>query len=218
MKSSSRRKRIALFGPLVALVLSVAAFTAAPSGADTQIQLPPLTVNASTHIKSLNMDVQVPPGTLDLAVDLNDQGTGGTLSGNMNLPPASKTISLFGMPIASTTFAMTQHAPMTGTLTLDPATFTGTMSVTASFDFAITSATTPFLPGWNLVGKSCRGTQPITVTMSGPFSLEALTTGMTFSAQYTLPKLKDCGFATPLLNWIIPGPGNTFTATIAPST
>ncbi len=35
----------------------------------------------------------------------------------------------------------------------------------------------------------------------------------TFSGTYTIPKLKDCGLVTPALNLLIPGPGNTFSAT-----
>ena len=58
------------------------------SAADTVIPIH-WTVNASTHLKSLNMDVTVPPGTFDGQVDL----TTGALTGNLTLPPATQNIA-----------------------------------------------------------------------------------------------------------------------------
>jgi hypothetical protein len=107
---------------------------------------------------------------------------------------------------------MTQNGPITGHV--DLATMTAT--VNTSFNFAITKATLSFLPWLNLVGSSCRGSAPINVTLSGPVSLTGTSS---FSATYTLPKLTGCGFLlTPILNLIIPGPGNTFTASFGPAT
>lgn len=205
MTATRHRIRIPLVASIVALVIAAATFTAAPSGAATTIPIH-WKVDASTHIESLNMDVQIPEGTFDGEVDLAT----GALTGNLNLPPASKTIRLFGLPIATTTFAMSQNGPITGHVDLA----TMTVTVDSSFDFAIKSATASFLPWLNLVGNSCRGVQPINVSMSGPVDL---TGSQTFSADYTLPKLKNCGLATPLLNAIIPGGGNTFTATFSPA-
>lgn len=42
-----------------------------------------------------------------------------------------------------------------------------------------------------------------------------LTGSSTFSSVYTIPPLQTCGLATPLLNLLVTGPGNTFTATFA---
>lgn len=199
------RTRTAVVGSVVALMLAAATFAAAPSGAASTLPIH-WKVNASTHIKSLNMDVAIPEGNFDSEVDI----VTGELTGSLNLPAASKTIKLFGLPIATTTFAMTQNGPITGHV--DFATMT--VTVNSSFNFAIKSAALSFLPKVNLVGKSCRGTKPINVSMSGPIDL---TGEQTFSADYALPKLTGCGLATSLMNLIIPGGGNTFTATFAPS-
>ena len=201
--------RISRSGLAALMVLVLAGFglatTAPPASADTIIPIN-WTVNASTTLKSLGLSVTVPPGTFVGQVDL----TTGALSGNLNLPAASKTISLLGLPLATATFSMKENGPITGHVDLA----TQTVTVNSSFTFNITSATLSIAPWLNLVGNNCRGVSPISVNMSGPVNL---TGASTFSSTYTVPKFTGCGFlVTPLLNLIIPGPGNTFTATFAP--
>ena len=163
------------------------------------------TVNASTHLKSLNMDVTVPPGTFDGEVNL----TTGALTGNLSLPSATQKISILGIPLASATFALKSNGPITGHVDLAA----GTVSVAASFTFNITNASAAILPKLNIVGNNCHGSQPITQNLTGPVNL---TGASTFSSSFTIPKFAGCGLVTPLLNLIIPGSGNTFTVTFAP--
>lgn len=213
MTTRPRRTTFAVLGSILALALAFATFTAAPSGAAEPSEPTPLlplewNVDASTHIGSLGMDVEIPRGTFDgwLMSDL-------TIVGDLELPPASKTIRVFGLPIATTTFAMSQNGPITGVVDL----VAGTVTVDSSFNFAIESATTPLLPRLNLVGKNCQGTKPIDVTMTGDFDLDDLDAPQTFQADYSLPKLKNCGLGTGLMNLILPGGGNTFTASFGPA-
>jgi hypothetical protein len=201
--------RISRNGLAVLMALVIAGFgliSAAPTAsADTIIPIN-WTVNASTTLKSLNLSVTVPPGTFVGQVDL----TTGALTGNLTLPPAAKTISLAGIPLATATFAMKENGPITGHVDLA----TQTVTVNTSFTFSITSATLSLAPRLNLVGNNCRGVSPISVDMSGPVNL---TGSSTFSSTYTVPKFTGCGLLlTPILNLIIPGSGNTFTATFAP--
>jgi hypothetical protein len=191
---------------LMVLVLATFGLATAPAAGAADVIIPiSWNVNASTHLKNLNLDVTVPPGTFTGTVDL----TTGALQGTLNLPPASKTISFIGIPLATATFAMSPTGPITGHVDLT----TMTASVSSSFGFSITSATLTLFPWLNLVGKSCRGVSPIAVNMSGPVSL---TGASTFSSTYTIPKLTGCGLATSLLNLVVPSSGNTFTATFAP--
>ena len=211
MTTFVRRATLPVVTAMMALLVAGASFTASPAAASSTARAADPTlpiswnVNASTHLKSLNLDVVVPPGTFNGSIDL----VTGALTGNLVLPPASKTISLFGLPLASTTFAMSENGPITGHVDLS----TFQVTVNASFNFAISSASLSVLPWLNLVGRNCKGTSPIGVTMSGPVSL---TGASTFTSTYTLPKLGGCGLLTPILNLIVPGPGNTFTATFAP--
>jgi len=188
---------------LMVLVLATFGLATAPAAGAADVIIPiTWNVNASTHLKNLNLDVTVPQGTFTGTVDL----TTGAIQGNLNLPPASKTISFLGIPLATATFAMSPTGPISGHVDLT----TMTATVTSSFNFQISSATLSILPKLNLVGKTCRGATPITVAMSGPVSL-------TFSSTYTIPQLTGCGLLTPILNLVVPSSGNTFTATFAPA-
>ncbi|HVN51369.1 MAG TPA: hypothetical protein VMT43_08050 [Acidimicrobiales bacterium] len=193
---------------LMVLVLATFGLATAPSAGAADFIVPiKWNVNASTHLKNLNLDVTVPQGTFTGTVDV----TTGALQGTLSLPPATQTISFLGIPLATATFAMTPTGPITGHVDLK----NKTASVDSSFNFNITSATLSLLPHLNLVGDHCHGSTPISVSMSGPVNL---TGASTFSSTYTIPPLTGCGFVTPILNLVVPSSGNTFTATFAPPT
>ena len=201
----TRIRRGGLAAVLVLMMASIGLGVAPQaSSADTIIPIS-WNGNASTHLKSLNMDVVVPQGTFNGTINLDT----GALEGNLALPPATTSIKVFGIPLASATFAIQPTGPITGHVDLS----TFTVTVNASFNFLITKASASFLPKLNLVGNNCRGSQPVTVTMSGAVDLGS---GSTFTSTYTVPKFTGCGLLTPILNLIIPGPGNTFTATFSP--
>lgn len=162
-------------------------------------------INASTHLKKLNQTVNVPQGSFTGSVDL----VTGELTGSIALPPASSTVKLAGLPLATATFQISQVQPVSGHV--DFATLQAT--ATSVFNIKVVKASPVGLPFVNLVGNSCTTAQPVTVTMSG---LASLTSSSTFSGTYTIPPLKSCGLATAALNLVVPGPGNTFTATASP--
>jgi len=204
---STRTRRGTLAALFLVLVAS-ASFWSAPSASAADVILPiQWNINATTHIKSVNMDVVVPQGTFTGQINL----TTGDLTGTIALPPAVKEIRFFGIKLASATFAMAPAGPITGKVNL------ATMDVTvnAAFNFKITKATLALFPWLNLISPSCTGVTPVTVSMAGKVDLSGAP--QTFSSTYTIPKFKDCGLlVTPLLNLVIPGPGNTFSATFAP--
>jgi hypothetical protein len=204
---STRTRRGSLAGLFLVLVAS-ATFWSAPSASADVILPINWNINATTHIKSVNMDVVVPQGTFTGQINL----TTGDLTGNIALPPAVKDIKLFGLKLASATFSMAPAGPITGKVNL------ATMDVTvnAAFNFKITKAALSIAPWLNLISPSCTGVTPVTVSMAGKVDLSGAP--QTFSSTYTIPKFKDCGLlVTPLLNLIIPGPGNTFSASFAPA-
>jgi hypothetical protein len=159
------------------------------------------TVNASTHLKTLNQTITVPPGKFVGGIDLYT----GALVGNISLPPAKFTFKLAGvLPLVTATAKIASTKPVTGNL--DVSTFV--VTATATFNIRILSA---YATGTtvNLVGNSCETKTAVTVTMSGDANFGSPST---FSGTYTLPDLQNCGLATTALNLVLPGPGNTFTA------
>jgi hypothetical protein len=188
----------------------VAAFTAAVAwAAPAALAAPNLAVywrvDASTHLKTLNRDVQVPRGYFDGSIDL---GTG-DLSGDLTLPPATTRIDLAGLlPIVDATFAITQVQPITGHVDLS----TLHVTSTAVFDIRVLSVK-PLGTDVNLVGDNCRTSEPISVTMAGTADL---VNGSTFTGTYSIPPLENCGLTTAALNLVMTGDGNTFTGTFTP--
>lgn len=162
------------------------------------------TVHASTTLAKLHQTVTVPPGTFTGTINL---GTG-VLKGDLSLPPATTTVGLAGVGLADATFQLAPTRPVRATVDFS----TLVVTATASFNVLVTSVEPLGLP-INLVGNSCGTSRPVSVTFSGKLSF---TGASTFSGTYRIPPLDGCGLLTPVLNLLIPGPGNQFTASFAP--
>ncbi|HEY3833777.1 MAG TPA: hypothetical protein VGO03_15880 [Acidimicrobiia bacterium] len=162
-------------------------------------------ITATTHIKKLNEDVTIKNGVMKATVDIAT----GKLTGSLTLPPATVTTTEAGVPVLTATFVMKEAKPVTGKINFS----TFKVTATSTFNILITSATTSGIPV-NLVGNSCTTASPVSVTMSGKASF---TGPSTFTGTYTIPQFKTCSLLTPVLNQLIPGPGNTFKAVATPS-
>jgi hypothetical protein len=162
-------------------------------------------IKASTHLQKLNQTVSVPKGSFKGRVDL----VTGKLTGSITLPPASTTMQVAGVGLATATFKIAQVKPVTGTVSFS----TFQAKATSVFDIKVTKVAPALTPSVNLVGSSCKTSIPVKVTMAGKASLTA---SSTFKGTYTIPPLAGCGLLTPVLNQLVPGPGNTFTAVASP--
>jgi hypothetical protein len=162
-------------------------------------------LTAQTHIKKLNQDVTIKHGKLTATVDLAT----GNLTGHLTLPPATVTTYEAGVGLLTSTFQMKEAKPVTGHVDF------GTLHVKATsvFNILVKSVYAGPIPV-NLVGSSCTTSKPVSVTMAGTASFTAPSV---FTGTYTIPNFKSCSLATPVLNQLIPGPGNTFKATATPS-
>jgi hypothetical protein len=196
------RRRVAL---LAVLVTTLSGFVATQPAAADPIFPIDWTVDAQTHLNSLDLDVEVTGGSFVGQVDL---GTG-DISGDITLPQAETQLQLIGLPLANVAFAVTPVGPATGHVDLT----TLTATLTSTFDIRVPYVRPLGLPFLNLVGKRCQTATPITLTLSGPVDL---TGGSTFSGTFAVPQFKNCGLATTALNLVVPGDGNTFTATASP--
>ncbi len=162
-------------------------------------------VNATTHIARSGSDVNVSGGRFDGQIDTDT----GALSGRMSLPPTTLTMSLLGeVPAADVTVKIAPVGPTTGHVDF------ATMQVTTKSTFNIrVTKVTPHGSDTNLVGDECKTEKPITVRLGGVADLE---NPSTFSGVFTIPEFEDCRLFELAINQLIPGPGNTFSATFAP--
>jgi hypothetical protein len=205
MTTPTRRWLLPLTMPILVLVMAAQLLVSTPPATADPVIPINWTVNASTHLAKLDLDVTVPPGTFVGSIDLAD----GNLTGSLTLPPATTRFKAAGLPLADATFAISQ-ANVVGHV--DFATLQ--VTATSTFDIRVVSVRPVLLPFVNLVGNRCTTSTPISVTMSGQVDLAA---GSTFTGVYTIPPLENCGLATPALNLLVPGSGNTFTASFSPT-
>lgn len=105
---------------------SASAASAATTTADPTLAIN-WTVNASTDLKKLNLDVTVPQRKFVGSIDLV---TGG-LTGDLTLPPAQTTINVLGLPTVTATFVISEAGPITGHVNFH------TLEVTSTASFNI---------------------------------------------------------------------------------
>ena len=185
------------------LAAAAVAATAPSASADTVVSAH-YSLTGSTFIKKLNATVNLGSGTLSATVDL----TTGAVSSTLSLPPATVSMKELGIIPVSATAAMVQNGPATGSANLT----TNTITSSASIIFKITNLT---VAGLSIpIGNNCESS-PFSVSLSsGPgFTVAG---GGPLSGSYTIPPLHHCGLTTPVLNLLIPGPGNTFNLTLGP--
>jgi hypothetical protein len=207
-------RRLAAFVIAVSGVAGLAVSTQPAAGGPSNYVYFKYNVNATTHLKTLDQTITLKGGTFNGYIDFTTAGAESVLplKGSIVLPQASFTYRAAGIvPLITATAKIVPTKPVTGTLDL----LNGLMvTATATFNIRIISA---YAQGTttNLVGDTCKTATPVSVTMSGPGSLG--TDPSVFSGEYTLPKLAGCGLVqTAALNLVLPGPGNTFTATATP--
>jgi len=200
----SLAKRLTILAAASSLLALIAAAATAPgASADTVVNVH-YSLTGTTFLKKLNTTVNLGSGTLAAAEDL----TTGAVSSTLSLPPVTVSMKELGIIPVSATATMVQNGPATGSANLT----TNTITSSASIIFKITKLTAA---GLNVpIGGNCESS-PFSVSLSsGPgFTVSG---GGPLSGSYTIPPMHGCGLLTPVLNLLIPGPGNTFNLTLGP--
>ena len=184
--------------------------TTAPPPTTTTTQPPPgnltinYSVNGSTHLKALNSDAKLGPGTLPISLDLAT----GNFTGDLSLPNTSTTFTLFGFIPGSAKIRLIPAAKVTGSFS------NGVVKADAKETIRITDLSIFGLP---IVRNSstCQTSKPADIPMmSGPnFNVQ---TGGQLTGTYTIPSLRGCGlFFTPFISAFASGSGNTIAVTVA---
>jgi hypothetical protein len=179
------------------------ATAAAPADSTLSATYP---VTGSTHIQKLNATVPLGPGSLAVTLDT----TNSTLTATLNLPPATVSATVLGLPVTATT-AFIQDGTATGTADLS----TNSVQTTAKETLQITSLKVAGVP--LPVGRSCETIVPASISVASQPGFNVLFGG-TLAGTYAIPLFAHCGLATPLLNLTIPGGGNTISLTLGGAT
>jgi hypothetical protein len=204
MRTKLRRMTAVCAAAAAALAATAALGTGAQADPDLPIHQ---TVSADTHLKTLNQDLHL-TGTFDGTFDL---GTG-DLDGDLAFQPTEGSLDILGLSAAKVGVAIVPTAPAHGKIDLA----TSAVQLSTTFNIRILSIKPLGLP-LNLVGNNCITSSPVSLTSSG--TIDIATQVVTLSAEFTIPPLKNCGLlVTPVLNLVVPGPGNTFNAVATPRT
>lgn len=206
LRPSIARRALAAVGFVIAATTASVAVAPMASG-DPDIPINQ-NIDVTTHLATLNQSIETTGGTLSGTLDL---GTG-ELTGDLTLPPSETQLNLLGLGLGTVGTEVAPTGPITGHVDLA----TATMTTTSSFHLKIKYVRLLGLPFLNLVGNRCQTSRPITLTTSG--TIDLATQSGTLEGEFEIPPLQNCGIGTALLNPLVAGPGNTFTATASPAT
>jgi hypothetical protein len=200
------KKRVAGIFFVAAAAATAICMSATSAVADTTISFS-YPVSGSTAIAATNSTLALGPGTLSGTGDL----TTGTLTGSISLPAATGSFTELGLVPVTVTAEFIQVGQTTGTIDLS----TDAVTATSDITLQITNLVVAGLP--IPVGPDCQSATPavITVTSGTGFTIG---TGGPVSGTYTIPPFVNCLLETPLINLVIPGPGNTISLTLGTPT
>lgn len=204
------KRRLAAAAFVAAAVTAAIGLGASSALADTVVTAT-YPINGSTHIASTNSDLTLGPGTLSAAADLT---TDLITSGTLTLPDATGTFTELGIIPVTATVAFEQVGQVTGTINAS----TGAVTATTDVTLQITDLKVAGLDVG--VGPDCQTTQPASITVASGTGF-SIFSGGPVSGTYTIPQFSNCGLLgieTPVINAVIPGPGNTISLTLGTPT
>ncbi|MEV7096118.1 hypothetical protein AB0M80_25030 [Amycolatopsis sp. NPDC051045] len=177
-----------------ATVMSGAGFAGAADAAGPPVYSK-YTVDGTTHIAKPDADLELGPGQFDMYTQIGSY----TFYGTITLPPVKVTRSVPGI------------GKVSGTITLGPGHAEGSVfsgfSGSATWPVRLSDVRVNGAP--YDVGAECGTAEPLTTELrSDDF---AAGKGGHLESTYTIGAFANCGAATPLVNSVVPGPGNTLT-------
>jgi hypothetical protein len=200
------KKRVAGILFIAAAAATAIGLCATSAFADTTITAV-YPVNGTTSIAATNSTLTLGPGTLDAVADI----TTGTLTGSITLPPATGSFTELGLVPVTVTAEFVQDGQTTGTVDLATDSVTATSDITLQItDLKVAGIDIP-------VGPDCQSAYPAVITVSSGTGF-TIGTGGPVSGTYTIPPFVNCLLETPIINLVIPGPGNTINLTLGQPT
>ncbi|WP_206664196.1 hypothetical protein [Thermomonospora catenispora] len=195
--SSWMRRTAAAAAVGLAATAGVVAMSGTAHAATLRVDYP---VTGTTHLASVNSTMSLGPGVLKSELDL----TTADLTADLELPPAHGEFKQFGVIPVSVTTTFIPEGKTVGKIDQATGKVTSTSKVTLKLsNLKVAGIPTP-------VGDKCKTKEPVTITVTSGDDWNVLTGG-TLTGTYSIPKFEHCLLATPLINLIVPGGGNTIT-------
>jgi hypothetical protein len=206
------KRRLAGMAFVIAAAATAVGLSASTALADVVITRT-YALTGSTFVAGTDSTVTLGPGTLTASLDLN---TLDITAGTLTLPTATSTFTVLGVP-TTVTVAFIQQGQITGSVS--GVATDGTVTTTADVTLQITSLSEA---GINIpVGPNCETVTPAQITTTSPAGVSAAGGNFTVSGTYTIPLFNNCGLLdvlAPVIDAIIPGPGNTISLSLGPAT
>ncbi|WP_019356320.1 MULTISPECIES: hypothetical protein [Streptomyces] len=199
-RPAARRATVAVAAVLgcVAPVLAAGAAHAESGAAAAPVRLD-YPITGTTHLAGTDSDLALGPGTLKTSTNL----TTGALTAQTLLPDAPGSFKALGIPVTVTT-EFIEEEPTTGTLDVR----TGEVSTTSHLTLRLKHLKIGGIP--TPVGPYCKTKTPAVIDLDSEPGFNVFKGGK-LSGTYTIPKFEHCLLATPVINSMVPGDGNTLT-------
>jgi hypothetical protein len=190
------RRRLAVLGAGAALALAPAAAHAA-----TIITISYDAVGTS-HIAKTNSNIALGPTTLTTNLDVET----GDFTGSLPLPGTSTSFTAAGFLPVKANVDLIEAAPLKGNINLSGD--NAEVSSTASYYVKLSNIKVLGFP--TFAGSKCKTKVPVSIPVgTRPGEGFDLSEGGRLVGTYTIGNFENCGINTPLINALVPGPGNT---------
>ncbi|MCX4821152.1 hypothetical protein OG883_14760 [Streptomyces sp. NBC_01142] len=203
LKSAPSGDRRAIFRAGIALAAGLGLVSATAGTAHAVPVRLDYPLTGTTFLEGTGSSLTLGPGVLEAQTDLKV----GTLTANTKLPPAPGSFKMIGAIPVSVTTEFIETEPTTGTIDLK----TGAIKSTTKLTLRLKNLKVAGIP--TPVGNACQTEVPAVLNLASEPGFNPLRGGK-LSGTYTIPRFKHCLLATPLINLVIPGEGNTITLTL----
>ncbi|HWE88634.1 MAG TPA: hypothetical protein VG317_04125 [Pseudonocardiaceae bacterium] len=170
------------------------------ANADTGTMSATYQVTGNAHVAKAGFDSKLGPGSFAATLDT----ASGQFTGDFKLPATKADFSFMGMPVTADV-NLVEGAKVTGKLT------DGAADAKINFKVLVSNVT---VSGQSLnVGDNCTSDGYATIDVKSDSGFSVINGG-TLSSTFTLPPYANCGWATSIINSVIPGPNNTLSLTL----
>lgn len=158
--------------------------------------------NGTTRIAKTNSTISLGPATLRTDLDIDT----GDFTGSMPLPGTTTRFRAAGLLPVTANVDFIEAAPIRGHINLTDA----RAEVTSTATYYVKLSNIKVLGFPTFAGPYCRTADPVSIPANTPpGGAFDLMNGGTLQGTYTIGRFQNCGLNTPLINALVPGPGNT---------